>query len=78
MSLLSVVGRALDLASDISDLILNWRLVVSVALALAVVYLARYLGLPLDDDAYLLAGLIGFALGILWELVDAAKRRGYI
>jgi Zn-dependent membrane protease YugP len=78
LSLLSVVGRALDLASDISDLILNWRLVVSVALALAVVYLARYLGLALDDDAYLLAGLIGFALGILWELVDAAKRRGYI
>jgi hypothetical protein len=78
LTVLEGLWRVVDLAIDIWDLILNWRLVACIAGALAAVYVAGRVGVEVGDDAYVLALVVGFVCGLAWELLAAAKRRGYI
>ena len=78
MNVFEGLWRVINFALDIWDLILNWRLVACVAVALAAVYVAGRAGLVVGQDAYILAAIIGFVCGLGWELLAAARRRGYI
>jgi hypothetical protein len=63
--------------STAEDVLVSWRLCLSIVLALAVVWIAREAGGPLTRDAYIVAAVVGLVVGLGWELMAAAARRGY-
>jgi hypothetical protein len=62
--LLELLWRLLDILSHLWDLVVNWRLWVCILLALAVVWVARHLGMPADDGSFILAAGIGLVVGV--------------
>ena len=78
VDLVEMLWRVLDVFSQLWDLVVNWRLWVCIFLALAVVLVAGRMGLPTDLGTFILAATVGLVVGLAWELLSAAARRGYV
>jgi hypothetical protein len=78
LSVLEKVWRILELASDVFDFVEHWRFWLCVFGGATAFYVANRLGATLGDDAWVVGAAIGFLIGVVWELFDAARRRGYI
>jgi uncharacterized membrane protein (DUF373 family) len=77
MGILEFVWRVVDLLSLLWDLILSWRLILSIFVALGAVLVLREVGVSVDGGSFAIAALIGFVGGLAWELLSAGARRGY-
>jgi hypothetical protein len=78
LGFLDAVWRVADLLASLWDLILNWRLILCILVALGVVFGLREGGVDVGTGALVFAALIGLVTGLAWELLSAASRRGYI
>jgi hypothetical protein len=78
LPVLERVWRILELASDVYDLVVNWRLWLCVLGGITAVFVANRLGANLGADAWVVGAVIGLVIGLAWELLDAARRRGYL
>lgn len=70
--------RILDVLSQIYDLIVNWRLNVSILFCIGLAFLALRIGMPVDSGDFVVAALIGLVIGAIWEFISAVGQRGYI
>ena len=78
LALLASLWKMLDLLSSLWDLLCNWRIGLSILVALGAALVLGELGVPLERGTFAIAALIGLVAGVAWELVSAAGRRGYI
>jgi uncharacterized membrane protein (DUF373 family) len=76
--LLESVWKVLDLLSALWDLLCNWRVVLSILVAMGVVFVLRESGVVLWRGSFTFAAFIGLGAGVAWELLNAAGRRGYM
>jgi hypothetical protein len=72
VALLEALWKVLDLLSALWNLLCNWRLVLSILVALGAVFVLRQYGVPLERDSFIIAALIGLVAGVAWELLSAA------
>jgi hypothetical protein len=76
--LLSLLEGAWALFELLYSLIVDWRLWACIVGGLALVFVADRMGMNIGDGDYLLGALVGLVVGVAWELIDAAYRRGYV
>jgi hypothetical protein len=78
LSLLRELLSIFDSIETARDIMISWRLVLCLVVALGAVLLGRHLGRPWGEGAFVMAALAGLTVGLAWELLAAARRRGYI
>jgi hypothetical protein len=78
LTVLETLWRVLDLLSLVWDLVVNWRVVVCILACLGAALIARFAGAGVGEGTFGFAALVGLLVGIAWELLAAAQRRGYV
>jgi len=72
------ISSFFDSVSTAQDIMLSWRLALWLAVALDSVVAARFLGRSPGQDSFITALIVGFVIGIAWELYAAGQRRRYL
>jgi hypothetical protein len=78
LSFLREILNLFDSVETARGIVISWRLVLCLAFAVGAVLLGRHLGKPWGEDAFLLAVPAGCVVGVAWESLAAARRRGYV
>jgi len=78
LTVLEELWLVVDFLSLVWDLLVNWRLVGCLAACLGVALVLRYSGAVVGEGSFVFATVLGLVLGLGWELLAAAHRRGYI